>query len=360
MLPPELVVIADGYRRSSLPRVIRLSSAAIVDPHDTEALSSINAPVVLIDVDLHDVATVKLIKDSVPSRSGPQFRIVAVERASHRCEVQANGLGASDLLRRPWSIDDLHHCLRRYADEHAATPPSDPLVEALSREPGGTSIISAARELDRLFTGLISDGPLNFTMVAQTSDEILHAVANVGLAAWLDTVRRYHEGTFQHCLLVTGAITAFGHKTGMRRADIMTLTLAGLLHDVGKARIPVNILDKPGHLTDEEFAVIKTHPAIGYDYLKAQNEVSTDVLDAVRHHHEYLDGSGYPDGLAAKRIGDLTRIMTICDIYGALLERRAYKAPKSPEAAIQILTDMAGKGRVELSLVNALRASVAG
>jgi HD-GYP domain-containing protein (c-di-GMP phosphodiesterase class II) len=87
--------------------------------------------------------------------------------------------------------------------------------------------------------------------------------------------------------------------------------------------------------------------------------VDRETLDAIRHHHEYLDGSGYPDGLAAQQIGDLTRIMTVCDIYGALVERRAYKAAKSPEAALDILTNMAKDGKVEGDLVRALRYCVA-
>jgi HD-GYP domain-containing protein (c-di-GMP phosphodiesterase class II) len=84
------------------------------------------------------------------------------------------------------------------------------------------------------------------------------------------------------------------------------------------------------------------------------------TLKAIRHHHEYLDGSGYPDGLTANQIGDLTRIMTVCDVYGALVERRAYKAPKTPDAALDILIGMAKDGKVELDLVRALRHCVSG
>lgn len=186
----------------------------------------------------------------------------------------------------------------------------------------------------------------------------MDAICGVGLAQWLDTVRRYHESTFQHCLIVTGVLTGFGHKNGMRKADVLTLTVAGLLHDVGKAQIPIDILDKPGRLTDEEFAVIKQHPNMGYEYIRSQNIIDSETLSAIRHHHEYLDGSGYPDGLSAQKIGDLTRIMTVCDVYGALIERRAYKPPKSPQAALDILTGMARDGRVEYDLVRALGYSV--
>jgi putative nucleotidyltransferase with HDIG domain len=280
--------------------------------------------------------------------------MLALDRGSHFCEAQANGLGASDLLRRPLDIHEIKECLARHFAQRQGKEDGASSLSALAREPGGPSIISAAATLDQMFKGLSAGGPIDHQLLEQAGDQVLEAISRTGLTSWLSTVRSYHEGTFQHCLLVTGAITAFGHKVGMRRSDVLTLTTAGLLHDIGKAEIPLAILDKPGKLTDEEFAVMKKHPVIGYEYARLQDSLNTDVLKAIRHHHEYLDGSGYPDGLSAQSIDDLTRIMTICDVYGALLERRAYKAPKTPGEAIQILTAMAKQGKVEAELVRAL------
>jgi putative nucleotidyltransferase with HDIG domain len=356
MLPP-LIVIAGRERRASLPQEIMHGGAVIIDSRDVEALSRIRNGAVLIDVDLRDAAEVKLIKDNIPANDG-HIRIVAVERGSHRCEIQANGLGASDLLKRPWDLDNLRKCLQRHANRrvgHKSTVASD----EIKREPGGASIVSAASELDRLFAGLSANSVLDLASVERTGDQVVEAVSEVGLAKWLETVRRYHEGTFQHCLVVTGVLTTFGHKTGMRKQDILTLTVGGLLHDVGKAQVPTEILDKPGKLTDEEFAHIKKHPVTGYEYLRKQNVVSAETMAAVRHHHEYLDGSGYPDGLTSQQIGDLTRIVTICDVYGALVERRSYKEPKPPGVALEILTSMARDGKVEYELVKALGHSIA-
>ena len=353
---PELTVIVDRAGRAALPKEIRHDGAPI-DAQDVDALARVGSGAVLIDVDLRDIDQVRLIKDHLPKADDGRIRIVAVERGSHRCEIQANGLGASDLLKRPWGMDDLRKCLQRHGNRRS----EQRSIEAeIAREPGGASILSAAIELDRLFTALTSNGGLDFTCVEQAGDQIVGAVAEVGLAQWLDTVRRYHKSTFQHCLVVTGILTTFGHKTGMRNQDVLTLTVGGLLHDIGKAQVPTEILDKPGKLTEEEFAEIKKHPVIGYDYLRKQNLIGAETLAAVRHHHEYLDGSGYPDGLAAQQIGDLTRIMTICDVYGALVERRSYKEPQPPEVAIEILTSMARRGKVEHDLVRALAVAIAG
>jgi putative nucleotidyltransferase with HDIG domain len=356
MRRPELIVIADDRGRSSLPKAITSAPVRIIDCFDARNLSSSGEAALLIDVDLKDFFKVKLIKENLPDRAHNQCRIVAVDRGSHFCEIQAKGLGASDLLKRPLDIRELKECLWRHT---MLRPPNQDLSSAadqdgLAQAPGGVSIASAAAALDHIFTGLICGGPLDAGLAEQAGREVLEAISDIGLAKWLGTVRRYHEGTFQHCLTVTGVITAFGHKTGMRRSDIMTLTIAGLLHDIGKAQVPLAILDKPGKLTDEEFALVKQHPMIGYDYVRTQGRLSAEILKAIRHHHEYLDGSGYPDGLTAENIDDLTRIMTVCDVYGALVEQRAYKAPKSAEAAVNILTGMAKQGKVELDLVKAL------
>ena len=224
-------------------------------------------------------------------------------------------------------------------------------------EPGGPSIIAGAAALQGLFATLSAGGALQLNEITKARDQIVDA-DEIGLAQWLDAVRHYHEGTFQHCLLVTGVATAFGQHHGMRRSDVLILTLAGLLHDIGKAHIPLKIFNKPGRLSDDEFAVIKSHPVIGYDYLVSQSAVSRDILDAVRHHHEYLDGSGYPDGLHGDDIRDLTSVLTICDVYGALVEQRAYKQPKSAQEAMKTLTNTLDEGKVEAVLVRALGASV--
>lgn len=346
----ELTAIADERGRVALAKIVASNSIRIVDCCDVMGMSSLADTPLLIDVDLHDVAKVKLIKDNLPGRIDGQCRIIAVERGSHQSLLQAKGLGASDVLKRPLDGETLIECLQRHFVQAKAGG-----ANALAQEPGGRSVAAAALALDRMFSGLISGGPLDLSSIEQAGDVVLSGIEDVGLAQWLGTVRRYHESTFQHCLIVTGVATAFGHRNGMRRADVLILTVAGLLHDVGKAQIPLDILDKPGRLTDEEFAVIKQHPVAGYDYIRSQNVVDEETLKAVRHHHEYLDGSGYPDGLAGQQISDLTRIMTVCDVYGALVERRAYKPPKSPEAALDILATMARDGKVESDLVRALR-----
>jgi putative nucleotidyltransferase with HDIG domain len=164
-----------------------------------------------------------------------------------------------------------------------------------------------------------------------------------GLGSWLDTVRKHHSQTYQHCLIVTGVTVGFAQHLGLARADQQRLAFGAMLHDIGKARIPIEILEKPAAPTADEMAILRKHPEYGLEALKDSPDLKEEHLDLVVHHHEYLDGSGYPHGLSGGEISDLVRIMTICDIFGALLERRAYKPPLSADVAYQMLLDMGGK-----------------
>src|ERR1700738_484826 len=174
-----------------------------------------------------------------------------------------------------------------------------------------------------------------------------------GLTAWLTAARRYHEGTFQHCLLVTGVAVGFALEIGFSSLDVKRLGIAATLHDIGKARIPLLVLDKPDRLDPGEEEIMRRHPVIGYELLQGIADMSPEVLDGVRHHHEYLDGSGHPDGRTAREISDRVRMLTISDICAALIESRPYRPAMPRQTAYKILCGMDGK--LELALVKAFR-----
>jgi len=210
-----------------------------------------------------------------------------------------------------------------------------------------------AASLASMFSAVSSGQQVDAAEAKHAAGGISDTIAEDGFSHWLETVRRHHEGTYQHCLLVTGTAAAFGLNLGLARSDMERLYSAAMFHDVGKAKIPLAILDKPGRLDDQERAVIETHPAAGYDALKGTGGISSEILDAVRHHHEYLDGSGYPDALCAAEISDVVRILTIADIFAALIEDRRYKATMSRAEAYEILCGM--RGKLEAPLVTAFK-----
>ena len=116
-----------------------------------------------------------------------------------------------------------------------------------------------------------------------------------------------------------------------------------MLHDIGKARVPLAILEKPSPLTGDEMAMMRRHPEYGLEALKTSPGLHRELLDIVAHHHEHLDGSGYPHRLSGREISDPVRIVTICDVFGALIERRAYKRPLSADVAYRTLLEMGDK-----------------
>ncbi len=172
---------------------------------------------------------------------------------------------------------------------------------------------------------------------------IVDALRETGIKPWLEIVRQHHSPTYRHSLLVTAVAVAFSQTVGMRVEDQQLITRAALLHDIGKRFVPLEILDKPTQLTVKEMSRIREHPLRGYDLLLDQGGFSKEVMDCVLHHHELLDGSGYPDGLKGDEIGDLVRITTIADIFSALLEPRAYKGALPAEDVFELMRQMDGK-----------------
>ena len=135
----------------------------------------------------------------------------------------------------------------------------------------------------------------------------------------------------------------FARGLGFSGGDQRRLFEAAHFHDVGKVHVPLAILDKPGALDRTERGVMEGHAEAGYDILASGDAVAGEIAEVARDHHEYLDGTGYPRGIGGHEIPDLTRIITICDIFAALIERRSYKAPKTVGQAYAILQSMDGK-----------------
>ncbi|KQP58224.1 hypothetical protein ASG40_10130 [Methylobacterium sp. Leaf399] len=201
------------------------------------------------------------------------------------------------------------------------------------------------------FEAAQSGEPIRAAEVDAGTEVILEAISDCGIRTWLETISHHDSQLYQHSLSVAGYAAAFSLQLNFSRADQMRLSKAALLHDLGKARIPAAILNKPGKLTADEMAVMRTHPDIGADILAAQGEFDDAMLAVVRHHHEMLDGSGYPSGLAGPSIPDLVRLVTICDIHSALTERRPYRNPLPHDEAHAIMCKMSSK--LDLPLLRA-------
>jgi putative nucleotidyltransferase with HDIG domain len=294
------------------------------------------------DIDLGHTETVRRIRHLLGGLTRHPRLVFAVDRGPrrHQQTVQANALGANDIVLRPiWPA--------ALAALRKATP-ARPAALPQRHHP---SVDAGVRVLGAAFAALATGAPLDVNEAVDASRELLSGVGQEGLHEWLDMVRSHHNGTFQHCLLVTGAAAAFANHTRMSEQARVNFTMAALLHDIGKAEIPNSILDKPAALTPEEFATVRRHPGIGADYLKRQASVPAAVVEAVLQHHEYLDGSGYPNGIRGDAISPLARTLTVCDVYGALVEHRSYKPAKPPAEALYALISMAQAGKLDFNIV---------
>jgi HD-GYP domain-containing protein (c-di-GMP phosphodiesterase class II) len=150
------------------------------------------------------------------------------------------------------------------------------------------------------------------------------------------------EYTYLHSVAVCALMVALGRQLGLDDAQCRDAGMAGMLHDLGKAAMPQDILNKPGKLTDAEFDIIKTHPVRGYEMLLDSPNVSEGARDVCLHHHERYDGTGYPHKLGAEQISLLARMGAVCDVYDAVTSDRPYKAGWDPAHALSQMATWKG------------------
>ncbi len=149
--------------------------------------------------------------------------------------------------------------------------------------------------------------------------------------------------TYMHSIAVCALMVGLARQLGFDDASVREAGLAGLLHDVGKMLMPPDVLNKPGALTDEEMAVMRTHPERGLALLQEGPSTPAGAIDVCLHHHEKHDGTGYPYGLAGDQISLLARMGAVCDVYDAITSTRPYKAAWDPAASIQRMSQWKGQ-----------------
>jgi putative nucleotidyltransferase with HDIG domain len=303
---------------------------------------------VVVDINLRSPESVQTVRKKLQADAYSQMpRLFVLADALHHASMQAWALGATDTISRPLDASAILQRIR------AAFPDSNTFDASESGKTLNRGVAAAHAIFVKIFEKLPSGAPLTFAEVQQAEIKILKAIKHSSIREWLTTVGCHHTDSYRHCLFVTGFAVAFAQHLGMREADQRRLTRAALLHDVGKAFIPLAILDKPGALTDEEKAVIRQHPQLGYDALKAQGDFPPEMLDVILHHHEMLDGSGYPNALSGSQISDIVRLTTVVDIYAALVEKRAYRLPFTHSRAFGIMESMGDK--LDQQLLQAFR-----
>ncbi len=173
-------------------------------------------------------------------------------------------------------------------------------------------------------------------------EEISNSVTrNPGALISLARLKTADDYTYMHSVAVCAMMVALARQLGLDEEQTRLAGIAGLLHDLGKAAMPMDVLNKPGKLTDAEFAIIKAHPEKGYQLLRAGGAVPDVALDVCLHHHEKIDGSGYPKGLKGEQISLFAKMGAVCDVYDAITSNRPYKTGWDPAESLRKMAEWA-------------------
>lgn len=343
----EILLIHDtsNLYRLALPALSALYPLRTASLHETPSSVSDRTLAVVFCVDICSPETVRQIRNRFVDASVQAPRIFVLPNADRRTIVQAYSAGAHQLLVAPVSIANA---------EQVVGPLVNRSVEWLWGEL--TSVQQSALRISlKLFedthTSSLRGEGLDRTAVTRACNGVISAVSHHDFPSLLDALRSHHNYTFRHSMFVTGTLVSFCDLLGFRQEDISRAATAGMLHDIGKTITPNAILDKPGRLDPAELAIMRGHVTSGADILNRHGDWPPEIVHAVLHHHERLDGTGHFDGLSGGEIPDLTRMVSVADTFSALIDKRAYKPAMSGKDAYEIMRQ--AKGHLDMDLVAA-------
>jgi putative nucleotidyltransferase with HDIG domain len=230
-----------------------------------------------------------------------------------------------------------------------AAPPAAPAIvtqaTSISQEMKRAAVLMAQSK--RAVMALFHDARLGNAVDAERClplvDEIAGSVyRNPGAIISLARLKTHDDYTYMHSVAVCALMVSLARQLGMDDARTRDAGLAGLLHDMGKAVMPTDVLHKPGKLTEAEFKVMRTHPLRGYEMLREGGTATEGALDVCLHHHEKIDGSGYPHGLRGDQISLLAKMGAVCDVYDAITSNRPYKNAWDPAESLRKMAEWRG------------------
>jgi putative nucleotidyltransferase with HDIG domain len=225
------------------------------------------------------------------------------------------------------------------------TPPPKPKQISIAQEQAqAKKVINASKKaVASMFHDVRMGKAVNVEAAMQMVDEIASSVdRNLGALISLVRLKNKDEYTYMHSVAVCALMVALAKELGLSQVETKKAGLAGLLHDLGKAAIPSEILNKPGALTENEFTLVKLHPERGHELLLKANITDEVTLDVCLHHHEKVNGTGYPKKLKAEEISIFAKMGAVCDVYDAITSNRPYKDGWEPGVSLQRMAQWNG------------------
>ena len=299
MHPVRILVVDDeAQNRRFMRRILEPLGYQVTEAGDgEEALASVGTSIpdiILLDIQMPRMdgyAVCRTLKSDPRTRLIPVVVVTSLDQIPDK--VRAVELGADDYLAKPVNI---------------------------------TELTTRVRSLVTL---------KHFTDELEHSSRVFEGIALV--------VERRDAYTHHHGKRIGEYATHIGKALNVSETDLGTLRLAGIFHDLGKIAVPDGILHKPGRLTTDEFGTMRSHPTVGADLVRPMKTMER-VIPLIRHHHEKLDGSGYPDGWRGNEIPLLVRILSVVDVYDALNTKRPYKEAIPRAKCLEIMREESARG----------------
>ncbi len=306
---------------------------------------------ILLDIEmpgLDGFQTLERIREAGASQNSNVMMVTA--HSDKESVAKAIALGACDFVVKPFDSGQFLHKVSRYINQEVEQ-------EWKKLKPEQQAVLSITlTTLDKAFKSVLENHPLPYEDFRETSEKIMTIIEKGDVKGVLDAVKEHDSYTFVHSLRVGIFLSMFMERlAGFNREDIMTLTSGGIIHDVGKAKTPLKILNKPGSFEPEEWREMKNHVDYTVEILKKTPGIPAPVMEIAWCHHEKLDGSGYPRGLKGDEISVLARMSAIADVYVALTDKRVYKPGFPPEKALEM---MRNPGHLDQALVTEFAAII--
>ncbi|MBF0171050.1 MAG: response regulator [Nitrospinae bacterium] len=290
---------------------------------------------VLLDMNMPGRTGLETLAAITHDRSRPHPPVIVVSGDSDKEHVLAAiRLGARDYVVKPFVPAPFLHRVSRWVNSRTER-------EWDRLDPHVSRVLKVTMEaLDTAWRNGEQGAPVDYAPFAEIGDTLADVASSTDTAATLLEAIRRHDGyTFVHSVRTGTYLALFARAMGFDRARTATVAAGGTLHDIGKSRTPLEILNKPGPFDPDEWLVMKEHVTHTIDILRGSADIPADVLEIAWSHHEKLDGTGYPRGLKGDELSPLTRMASIVDAYVALTDRRVYKPAMPPEKALAILAD---------------------
>ena len=227
----------------------------------------------------------------------------------------------------------------------AATPAPPPARTAFDEELRQAAAL--CNKSRRAVASMFNEARMGRTLDAEACLPLVEDISgsvmrNPGALVSLARLKTRDDYSYMHSVAVCALMVSLGRRIGLDEAQCREAGQAGLLHDIGKALMPLEVLNKPGKLTDAEFAVMREHPQRGHQLLAEGRAASSVTLDVALHHHERIDGTGYPNRLGGDAIDRYARMGAVCDVYDAITSNRPYKAGWDPATAVARMASWKG------------------